>query len=308
MKAKHLLFGVATYIPGINNFHVRDKGGTDSARYCYSIWLRHMVMAYKNGLNPYPKVIAELGPGNSLGTGLAALISGTEKYFAFDIVEHANTERNLCIFDEIINLFKNKVPIPESDEFKPKLDTYKFPSYIYKDEYLNKALEDDRIQQIRNSIKNPNTTNSIIQYQVPWYDSSILKKESVDMIYSQAVLEHIDNLKNTYHTMRLWLRTNGFISHQIDFRCHGMADEWNGHWCYSDSMWKLIRGKRPFLLNRETHSTHLKLLAEEGFKILCNQTIKSYSSIKRNKLAEKFKYISDDDLKISGAFIQAIKE
>ena len=31
-------------------------------------------MAKANGLNPYPEVVAELGPGDSLGTGLAALI------------------------------------------------------------------------------------------------------------------------------------------------------------------------------------------------------------------------------------------
>lgn len=32
-------------------------------------------MAKKNGLNPYPKIVAELGPGDSLGIGLADTLS-----------------------------------------------------------------------------------------------------------------------------------------------------------------------------------------------------------------------------------------
>jgi len=96
MKIKRLLFGMATLIfPSISKYVGKGTGGTDSARYCYSVWLRHLVMAKKNDLNPYPKIVAELGPGDSIGIGLAALISGCEKYYGFDVVEYANIERNL---------------------------------------------------------------------------------------------------------------------------------------------------------------------------------------------------------------------
>jgi hypothetical protein len=74
-------------------------------------------MASNNGLNTYPKVVAELGPGDSLGIGLAALVSGAEKYFALDVVEYTNIERNLKIFDELVTLFKNKEDIPGEQEF-----------------------------------------------------------------------------------------------------------------------------------------------------------------------------------------------
>ena len=113
MKLKQLIHGTATFMPGLNHYHAKGTGGTDSARYCYSIWLRHLVMAKSNGLNPYPKIVAELGPGDSLGIGLAALISGCDKYFAFDVVEHANTERNVKIFDELVTLFRDRVKTPD---------------------------------------------------------------------------------------------------------------------------------------------------------------------------------------------------
>jgi hypothetical protein len=316
MKIFRVLYGIATYVPGIYDVLARIKGmagykgGAGSARYCYSVWLRHLVMAGKNGLDPYPKIIAELGPGNSLGVGLAALISGCEQYFAFDVVEYANPERNLKIFDELIMLFKNKTPIPGVDEFpkvKPYLDKYDFPSDILNEKRLNYALEKSRIEKIRNSITNRQCIDKIIKYIVPWNDISMLENESVDMIYSQAVLEHVDNLKETYKTMYSWLKPNGYISHQIDFKCHGTADDWNGHWTYSDFMWKITRGKRPYLLNREPHSTHIAYMVDEGFEVVCDNTIQEESRITSNQLAPRFRYISNKDIITSGVFVQGKK-
>lgn len=310
MKLKQLIYGLAMFVPGVNQYLAKGTGGTISARYCYSVWLRHLVMAKTNGLNPYPKIVAELGPGDSLGIGMAALISGCDKYFAFDVVEHSNTERNLKIFDELVELFRNREAIPGDDEFpkvKPYLDNYDFPADILDESRLQYALEESRIEKIRDGISNPQINRSLVQYKVPWYDANILEKESVDMVYSQAVLEHVDDLRNTYKSMHLWLKPAGYISHQIDFKCHGTADEWNGHWVHSDLSWKLIRGGMPYLLNREPHSTHLTILKEEGFNILCDKKVKSESIFTLDDLAPRFKSISEDDLTTSGAFIQATK-
>ncbi len=311
MKLKQLIYGIATFVPGVNQYRAKGTGGTDSARYCYSVWLRHLVMAKNNGLNVYPKVVAELGPGDSLGIGLAALISGCDKYFSFDVVEHSNSERNIGIFDELVALFRNRAAIPGDDEFpnvKPYLNEYDFPADILDENRLHDALEESRIKKIRDVISHPQLNNSIVQYKVPWYDAGILEKESVDMIYSQAVLEHVDDLLDTYKSMYLWLKLTGFISHQIDFKSHGTANEWNGHWVYSDFIWMLIRGKRPYLLNREPHSTHLSILKEEGFKILCDKKIKSESRFTIDDLAPRFsKSIDEEDITTSGAFIQAVK-
>ena len=70
-----------------------------------------------------------------------------------------------------------------------------------------------------------------------------------------------------------WLKPSGYISNQVDFKCHGTAPEWNGHWRYSDWMWRLVRGRRAYLLNRAPISAHLALLKEEGFEIACDQSV-----------------------------------
>ena len=98
MNARQLATGILSYVPGMNNFLLRRTGGTESARYCYSVWLRHLIMAYKNGLKSHPQIIAELGPGDSLGMGLAALLSGAELYYGFDVVRYAHPKTNLSIF------------------------------------------------------------------------------------------------------------------------------------------------------------------------------------------------------------------
>lgn len=310
MKVKPIMHGLATFIPGLYKYCIKGTGGTDSARYCYSVWLRHLVMAKSSGLNPYPKIVAELGPGDSLGIGLAALISGCDKYYAFDVAEYAAVDRNIEIFDELVTLFQDSTPIPGDDEFpkvKPFLEKYNFPTDIFDERRLQLLLKKSRIERIRNSIINYQNKDSSIQYKVPWYNADVLENESVDMIYSQAVLEHVEDLLNTYRAMHRWLKPTGFISHQIDFKCHNTADEWNGHWIYSEFMWKLIKGKRPYLLNREPHSAHIAILKEEKFRVVCDKIIKSKTSLTKAELAPRFKSISDNDLNTSGAFIQAVK-
>jgi len=316
-KPRLVLTGIITYVPGLFEFISKGTGGTISARYCYSVWLKHLTMAYKNGLlSTPPDAIAELGPGDSLGIGLAALITGANKYYAFDIVEHAINKRNIEIFDELVNLFKKREKIPDETEFpeiKPHLESYEFPNHILTDEYLNKALKQDRIESIRNALLNLNLgsrdkNNIQISYVVPWYNQKVIKEKSIDMIYSQAVMEHVNDLAYTYEVLYRWLKPGGFMSHQIDFRCHGTAANWNGHWAYSDFVWRLIKGKRTYLLNRQPHSAHISLLEKFGFEVVCDIKTKDSSGIERKSLASRFKNMSDDDLTTSSAFIQAIKK
>jgi hypothetical protein len=49
------------------------------------------------------------------------------------------------------------------------------------------------------------------------------------------------------------------------------------------------------------------MLKKENFSIVCDLAYKSASNVNRNKLALKFKLLSDEDLVTSAAFIQAVK-
>jgi len=273
-----------------------------------------MAQSALGGACTWPKVIAEFGPGDSLGIGLAALLSGAEKYYALDVVEYADTSVNLDILEELIALFAKKEPIPDQQEFplvRPLLPSYEFPHEILTEDRLRQSLSTERIQSIKEALINlRNSTKSYIEirYVVPWYDSDVIKQESVDMIFSQAVLEHVDNLAQTYATLYRWLKRDGFMSHQIDFGCHSLAKKWNGHWAYSDFTWKLIKGKRFYLLNREPYSTHKRLLEQTGFTIVCEVKTLDHSGLAKEQLSSRFRQMFEEDLTTRTVHILARKE
>lgn len=309
MKATQLAVGLASFIPGFTKVYRRDTGGTCSARYCYSVWLRHLAAAHGCGITEFPRVVAELGPGDSLGTGLAALLSGVEQYYAFDVVKFAGNRRNVEIFDELVELFASRAAVPDDEEFplvRPCIRSYAFPSHLLSEERLRTALNKDRVARLRRAIMNTEDERSEVRYAAPWFDASTIERQTVDMIFSQAVLEHVDQLDSTYHAMRHWLKPSGFTTHTIDFKSHGLADTWNGHWEYPDLTWTLLRGKRSFLLNREPHSAHLAKLEAAGFKVLLDDRYESPSGEIRTSLSKRFQHLSDRDLQTSEAFIVAV--
>lgn len=315
-KIRKLAGGIRSYFP-LKSSH-KGTGGTDSSRYCFSVWMRHLVLAYKNGLTNLPNVIAELGPGDSIGVGLTALLSGVERYYALDVIQHATIERNIKIFDELTELFKQRANIPGDDEFPkihPRLKSYDFPHQILTEERLKDSLNENRIQLIRDNLSSVHKTNddSIIRYISSWSESEVIENCSVDMIFSQAVMEHVKDLDTSYSAMFSWLRSGGIMAHQIDFESHGISNEWNGHWSYSDLTWKLIMGKRSYLINREPLSTHIKLLNEKGFNVVAVITTKDYPSdtytgaIQRSQLANKYRNLSDEDFTTTSVYILAKK-
>lgn len=317
MKTKYLLKGIVKSIPGIEyiyNFH-KNTGGSCNARYCYAVWLTHLSYAFQNGTTEIPKHVVELGPGDSLGTGLASLITGAEKYYALDIVRYTNAEESLKIFDELVLLFKNKTPIPSEVEFpliRPLLNSYDFPHYLLDENKLQYLLSDERIDSIRNAIKtieivNEQDTDEMISFIVPWLGNNVIENNSIDMIFSQAVLQHIDQLELTYNYMYQWLKPNGIISHEIDFKSMGSADTWDGHWAYTDIEWMIVKGRKLFYINREGYSTHKQLLKNNQFEVLYESKSYEPPTLHKSKIAKRFKTLSEDDLQTTNTFFQATK-
>lgn len=319
-KFVYPIFGLASYLPGFaslmkvcgrankSRFFITGTDGAHKARYCYSVYLRHLVKAHQNGMTDLPARFAEIGPGESFGIGLAALLAGAEKYLAFDVIEHANLHQNISVFDELVELFRKREAIPANDEYPevmPRLECYDFPSEILSDKVLNASLDNDRIAHIKASISNCHSPDSMIDYVVPWGDASQIDKGSIDLVFSQAVMEHADDLPFTYHAIAEWIKPGGFMSHQIDFRCHGTSDTWNGHWAYSERTWKMMVGNRKYLLNREPHSKHLELLEANHFHIVCDEVMTCPSELSRDELSDRCRSFSDADLITSAAFIQS---
>jgi SAM-dependent methyltransferase len=225
--------------------------------------------------------IGELGPGDSLGIGLAALLSGAARYVGLDIVRYSAKADLEKMFDELLSMHTKGERIPDDKEFpfvRPRIDSYEFPR-----DAVDRRNISTKVEEIRNQ---------------PQIDQA-----SLDLIFSQAVLEHIDSLEETYRAMFAWLKPGGYASHVIDFRAHGRAPFWNGHWAYSDWQWRLVRGKREYLLNREPLSTHVVLAKKVGFELLLIERNQAPNGLEVQVLAPRFRRLDADDAHTSGVFL-----
>src|SRR4030095_16002954 len=130
--------------------------------------------------------------------------------------------------------------------------------------------------------------SNLITYRAPWDSPDVIVHNSLDLIFSQAVLEHVDRLDETYLAMSTWLKPGGYASHVIDFGAHHLSPFWNGHWAYHDFEWHLVRGGREYLLNRKPLSAHLDCARNAGFEVV--QVLRNYDDrgLPQDRLAPRF--------------------
>lgn len=302
-KARHIISGMLTWVPILNAWRQRhaSTGGSDSARYCYSVWLRHLIMLDRCGFKISGAQIGELGPGDSLGIGLAALLSGAARYVGLDIVPYLATADSGKMLDELLQMYLGKEQVPDDAEFPrvgPQIDSYELPSHLI--DWTDLPV---KAEEIRSQIRSGLNSGSLLGYKVPWTALPHIDEASLDLIFSQAVLEHVDSLDETYRAMFAWLKPGGYASHVIDYKAHGRSPFWNGHWAYSDWQWGLVRGKREFLLNREPLSTHLGLAKKVGFELLVTRRYQKPDGLEISALAPRFRRMDAADAQTSGVFL-----
>jgi hypothetical protein len=306
---RRLLSGLLTFVPGGRLLSERSTGGSGSARYCYWVWLHHLVLARRNGLPANPRVVAELGPGDSLGTGIAALLGGVDRYYAFDVISYSQTERELQILEQLRQMYGQRLPPTDDDFDRAMFRLASFPDEIPPAD-LERALREERVEAIRAAIQNLGEEQDgiVAAYEPSWLEAKAAPGEQAELLVSQAVLEHVDDLPGAYRAMYDWTAPGGMISHEIDFRSHNFARDWNGHWSFSDASWALIRGRRRYAINREPLSTHLRLTREAGFRIVDVKRAIEPSAIGRDRLASRFASLDDEDLTTKAVLIQAVKD
>jgi SAM-dependent methyltransferase len=237
--------------------------------------------------------VGELGPGDSIGIGLAALLSGAETYVGLDIVPFSAKADLRGILQELAQMYMKYEEIPNHEEFPgilPRLDSYALPDHL-----INGSDLSTRVEAIERELKGDLRNGSMIIYQAPWNSPDVINSSSLDLIFSQAVLEHVDNLDETYKAMSAWLKPGGYASHVIDFGAHQLSPFWNGHWAYNDFQWRLARGRREFLLNREPFTTHIKCAQAAGLHILQVMHYYDDNGLPHHYLAPRFQTLTADD-------------
>ena len=296
MELLPVVRGLASCVPGWYSWNLRRRTlRTANPAYCYSWWIRHISLLELSGHRPVLQTVAELGPGGSLGVGLASLLSGANTYYARDIVRYSEVELSLRMLDGLIELFRKRTPVVLS--YAEPNERPVFPSNLLTSDVLERSLNAERIADIRRALTAADGRSGpiTIQYTVPWSDPAVVRKGEVDLIISTSVLEHVDDLAGTYGAFAQWLRPDGLMSHSVDFRSHFNTSAWNSHWEYPEAVWKLVVGRKPFLINRQPCSPHVAQMKANGFEVT-RESRKRERGLPASKLARRWRGMDGDDI------------
>jgi SAM-dependent methyltransferase len=311
-----LLGGVKSLAPGVD---FRGSGGTTSARYCYAVWLRHLALLAPHWDGASGARVVELGPGDTVGVSLAALLSGAEEATALDAVAHASPARNEEIFAELVALFRAGAAPPGDDEFpdvRPRAPGLRSLGQVVDGAAVHAALAPDRLARVAADLALPAGGAGAVHlhYHAPWHPDAV-PPGSADLVLSQAVLEYLrhdargggdrnDPLAEAFATMHRWLRPGGLMSHQIDLSAP-FGPEWNAHWAVGDATWALIVGRRPHYENRVPLSGYLELCARHGFEVLAAEATPAGPGVSRERLAPRFRDLPEADYRSRGVHLIA---
>lgn len=240
-------------------------GSMDKVEYAYNVYIRH----FDQLVNRKSPVILELGPGDSLSTALFSLAHDCSKTYMIDVGDYANRE----------------------------LENYR----LVKD-YVSKIIVNDKLSELQITSINEMLNYCNAEYYTDGLES--LKKiadKSVDLVFSQAVLEHIpkNEFYETFIEIHRILKDDGICSHEIDLRDH-LANGLN-NLRFSEKFWESkFMSSSGFYTNRLRKSEMIEYFKKSGFNVtIMNETRWKKVPIDRSKLYGPFKSYSDDDLIIS---------
>jgi SAM-dependent methyltransferase len=227
------------------------------------------------------KTLLEYGPGDTPGVALLFYAFGAESIVLVDRFPMLKLDTNNLT---IISALMEKLSEPEKARVARAFKKTGNPESGFKEE--------------------------VIRYRTHPKGLSDLH-ESIDMVYSRAVLEHVIDLEASFRDMFNALKPGGIAVHQVDLKSHGLHKNspldfliWPS-WLW----WAMYSGKG--VPNRWRIDKYRDILSETG---LVTTELKSTAAAAqrdivsvRTKLASTFSGISDQDLSCLGFWLHFYK-
>tara|TARA_Y100001935_G_C17295618_1_gene505922 strand:- start:1586 stop:2356 length:771 start_codon:yes stop_codon:yes gene_type:complete len=241
-----------------------EHGKMNSHVYSVDTFFSHLNRLSLSPENLKGLVILELGPGDSISTSIIASCFGAKTILldAGDFVQ-----KDLLEYSELIN-------------------------YLKKQGYKTSHLED--CHDFDDLLKATRTT--YLTKGLKSYDS--IPSDSIDIIISQAVLEHIrqHELEQTLRENKRILEKNGSCSHQIDLKDHLSSGLNNLR--FKRRIWESnIFSQSGFYTNRVRFSALIEILKQIGFKVKVDEVnVWKKLPIKKEKLNQEFSVLSEEEL------------
>jgi SAM-dependent methyltransferase len=238
-------------------------GNMMKPEYSLQVFISHLK---GSNFNPKNKVILEIGPGDSISTGIIAWSMGAKKSILIDNANYAI--KDIKKYKKLIRIlnnsgYKKAKKLEECNNFNELLQTADIV-------YLNKGL--DSLRE--------------------------LESNSIDFCFSQAVLEHIflKDFKDYISELYRVLKPSGLCSHEVDFKDH-LGKSLNSL-RFSTVIWESNLFKRSGFYTNRLRCYQLKNIFQiSGFDILKIQLTKwKKIPIKRRWLFKDFKNMGEVEL------------
>ena len=268
MVAKMVLSRLPISHRSWNRLGIFKHGAMLDPSYAYSKFMAHYgrVDFTRKGKD---FVALELGPGDSLHSALIARAVGASRTYLVDAGCYASCPADCChamakYLSQMEGDGQGGAENPSSDERLSAAGAV----------YLTNGLKS--LMEIPNS--------------------------SVDLIWSEAVLEHIrlDEFDSLMRQLKRILKPNGACSHHVDLKDH-LGGSLN-HLRFSQSTWEsdLFRNS-GFYTNRLRFSEMLEIFRTVGFSV-DNVTTQRWPTIpfRRSSLDSRFSLMTDEELCVSG--------
>jgi SAM-dependent methyltransferase len=260
---------VLSRLPVSNQFWralgVFKHGAMDTPRYALEVFQSHFQTLPKSLLAPGFTCL-ELGPGDSLASGLIACAFGATKTYLVDVGPFATGDAS--VYREHRDfLLQNDLKIPEVTGHS-----------------LEEISKQFNITYLTDGLKSLES----------------IPDDSIDFVWSHAVLEHVRKAEFTavQKQLRRILRPTGLASHQVDLRDH--LEGGLHHRRFSERVWESpLFADSGFYTNRLSCEEILQSFAEVGFHIKeVHKHRWDALPIERKRLAPAYQSIPDDELRI----------
>ena len=208
-----------------------EHGHMQSVTYAYKVFNKHF-----EKVNPQPGFVSlELGPGDSLLSAILSKTAGGSASYLVDSDKFASDD--LRIYQEMESFLQAKGLLEPVLTSKTSLEEI---CQNHSSQYLTSGLR---------SLQS-------------------LPSESIDFIWSQAVLEHIRKVDflDTMRELRRVIRPNGTCSHVIDLKDH-LGSALN-NLRFSERVWESdFMANSGFYTNRIRYSEMMDMFRQAGFSV-----------------------------------------
>jgi SAM-dependent methyltransferase len=247
--------------------HLFDYGPMHQPEYAFTVFRTHLE---RTGFAQRREgfVFLELGPGDSLFSAMNAYAFGASASFLVDAGDFAIKDlepyRGMADF-----LIAKRLPVPDMASTSSLKELLAACAAQYKTSGLSSLRS--------------------------------MPDKSVDLIWSQAVLEHVrrDEFLDVSQELRRIIRDNGACSHTVDLRDH--LDNALNNLRFSKTLWESnVTASSGFYTNRIRYSEMLELFRQTGWKVeVVNADRWPKLPTPRAKLSVDFKRLPEEELRVS---------